>query len=185
MGRRLISARPSWKPGTMQRAGGQVKLHLQFERGLGCCAGCRHSPARPGQRIRQHNGGAIEQIDAGKALDEWDRHRMGRDDVGHCGLQHAPQELRCGLGKALIQSLGRNGDPNGAGHLGQLLERRLGIIQPAEQQGLDKAAPVNLEARWTKPVSRASWLAVVVTRCCKVMTHLCYCPHEETPEMKK
>ncbi len=57
------------------------------------------------QLVGEHDGGAIEQVDTAKALQERDGHRIGRHEGAHCHLKDPPQQVGCHLTKALIQPL--------------------------------------------------------------------------------
>ena len=137
----------SIEQGPAQGPAAQVEAHPQLE----CRTGVRRArPATAGppqaQRVRQHDGRAVEEHHRREPLQQRDRHRLRRDHRLHRRRQHRLQK-GCGrLAAALSAPLGADGAPRDRGRLRQRRARGVRVGQPAEHERLDKGRPRQLRA---------------------------------------
>jgi len=116
---------------------------LEGSAGVHCCAPAAARPPRP-QRVGQHKGGAIQQHHRAEALQQRDRHRVGRHHRLHRRPQQRLEEHRRRFGAALVQPLRADGHAHRRGRLGQVLPAGVRVGQPAEDQRLREQRPAHL-----------------------------------------
>ena len=91
-----------------------------------------------GEGIGQANGGAIVDPDAGEALEQRDGHRIRCDHLLHARVEHRAEQISGGGGKPAVNGLWRDIHTHPVGHLGQLLDGRGRVGEPAINQGLNE-----------------------------------------------
>lgn len=101
-------------------------------------------PPTPGHRSAAAAGSAttvvsVEQVHAVEAGQEAFAHGRPGDDGCDGTFEHALEQRRRGLGEASVEALRGDGAPDGGGGVGEAGERRVGVVEPSEDEGLDES----------------------------------------------
>jgi CHAT domain-containing protein len=134
----------------------QVQLQLHLERGGAVISAAATAFPDLGRAGRQHDGGAILEIDTVEAFEQRDGDRIGGHDGANSSSQHLLQTQRGLMREALIEALRRELDTQRGSGLGQVIERRLGVGQQTKRQGLGEDAARDLRLALNKAGLAAS-----------------------------
>jgi hypothetical protein len=130
----------AWTEVQFQSAGSQLQAGMDFESSR-TVAGSLAAAAREegGQGGGKADGSGIKDVDALEAAQQGDGSRSGRDNAVQ-GCRQNLCKAACGSGvQALVKRLRGDIDAEIRGEFGKRVKRCLGVVQPAEDQGLNES----------------------------------------------